>query len=203
MRRFNSFVFSFLLLLPIVIAQSDAISGGLLRAVLGPLPQACSFSFSSSDCIACLGTAKILPFTFFFGLSYFAMVFLVFRMLGTYPRDQRGEGVDIKAATPSFYYAAILIALALALVSLQFREINLIFISLGQLHRVLILVFSIVVVVTFLYAIHDMHPMLGLAVLLFSIGIVWTLYNTLTQSGDLSLLQPAIQIENNPCFITE
>ena len=195
----KNFVLAFLVLLPVVFAQAETISRGLLRALMGPLPQACSFSLNSSDCIACLGTVKILPFIFFFGLAYFAMVFVVVRIIGGVPK----EGLNIKKLTPSFYYAIILISLALALLTLHFRDFSMLFISIGQLHRVLIVAFSIVVVVTFLYTIQPLHPMLGLAVILFSIGIVWTLYNTLTQSGDFSLLKPTFEIANSPCFLTD
>ncbi len=204
-RVLNSFTLTFLILLPVVIAQTDLISGGLLRAIIGPLPQACTFSISSSDCIACLGTAKILPFAFFFGLIYFAMVFIIFRMFGGLPTTREGQQqpLDVKHVAPSFYFAAILVSLILALLMLHFREVSMLFLSIGQLHRILILVFSIVVVVTFLYAIHPLHPMLGLAVLLFSIGIVWTFYNELTQTGELSLLKPTLLLADNPCFLVE
>ena len=204
-RALKSFVLTFLILLPVVIAQSDVISRGLLRAIIGPLPQACTFSMSSSDCIACLGTAKILPFALFFGLIYFAMVFIVFRMFGGLPTTARGEtrSLDVKEVAPSFYFAAILVSLVLALLMLHFKDVSMLFLSIGQLHKILILIFSIVIVVTFLYTIHPLHPMLGLAVLLFSIGIVWTLYNTLTQSGDLSLLKPTLDIANSPCCLGE
>jgi len=198
----SSFIIVFLLLLPVVLAQTELISRGLLRSVLGPLPQACSVTLNSSDCIACLGTAKMLPFAFFFGLVYFAMVFLVFRILGGLPRGREGpQTLDIKAVTPSFHFAAILISLVLALMLLHFREVSMLFLSIGQLQQILILAFSIVIVISFLYAIHPLSPMLGLFVLVFSIGIVWTFYNTLASGGLFNL--PTPEITSNPCFITE
>ena len=200
-RVFNSFILSLLIMLPIVFAQSELISRGLLRAIIGPLPQACSFTLSSSDCIACLGSVKLLPFVFFFGLSYFMMVYIVFRILGSLPPVGRETKLDIKSATPSFYYAAILISLVLALLTLQFKEVGTFFIGISQLQNILILVFSIVVVITFLYAIHPLSPMLGLFVLVFSIGIVWTFYNTLTQQGVFNI--PSPDLISNACFILE
>ena len=204
-RILSTLTLSFLLLLPIVIAQSDLVSRGLVRGVLGPLPQACTFSLSSSDCIACLGQVKILPFTFFFGLTYFAMVFIVFRIFGGRPGEAIGrpEVFDLKRVTPSFYYAAILISIALGLAALHTRDVNLLFVSISQLQSILILVFSIVIVVTFLYAIHPLSPLLGMFVLLFSIGIVWTFYTNLTQPGGLLSVLPVIDIMQSPCFLLE
>ncbi|MBI4010006.1 MAG: hypothetical protein HY361_02320 [Candidatus Aenigmarchaeota archaeon] len=197
----NSFVLSLLLLLPLAIAQSEIISRGLLRSVLGPLPEACTFSISSSDCIACLGTVKFLPFAFFFGLIYFAMVFLVFRILGQVPNVE-GRPADIKTVTPSLYYAAILISLALALLTLHFRETSMFFISISQFHRILIISLSIVIVITFLHTLHGLSPMYQLVTLLFSIGIVWTFYNLLTQPGGLLTFEPSIPIAESPCFLS-
>lgn len=199
---FKSFILSLLIIIPIVFAQSDLISRGLLRAIIGPLPQVCSFALSSSDCIACLGSVKLLPFAFFFGLTYFMMVYIVFRILGGLPKGEGGGApLDIKRTTPSFYYAAILISLVLALITLQFREVSTFFLGISQLQNILILVFSIVVVISFLYAIHPLSPMLGLFVLVFSIGIVWTFYNTLTQQGVFNL--PSADLISNACFILE
>lgn len=200
-----SFALIFLISLPLVIAQSsEVVTKGLLRAILGPLPQACSFSLSSSDCIACMGTAKILPFVFFFGLIYFAMVFVVFKILGGFPQGREGQQpLNIKTATPSFYYAAILISIVLALLTLHIREVSVVFISFNQLQQILLIAFSIVIVLTFLYAIRSLSPMLGVFILLFSLGIIWTFYTTLTGPGGLLSIQPEFQITNNPCFIIE
>jgi len=202
---FSSFVLIFLLLLPLVIAQSSEVfTKSLLRAILGPLPQACSISLSSSDCIACMGTAKILPFVFFFGLIYFAMAFIIFRMIGGFPTlEGRQTPFDIKGLSPSYYYAAILIALVVALMSLHVREISGIFISFQQLQQILLITFSIVIVITFLFAIRSLSPLLGVAILLISVGIVWTYYTTLTEPGGLLSMQPEFPIRENLCFLIE
>jgi len=202
---FSSFAVIFLLLLPLVIAQgSEIFTKGLLRAILGPLPQACGFSLNSADCIACMGTAKILPFAFFFGLAYFGISFIIFRIMGGFPTIQgQQQFFDIKRISPSYFFATVLMALVIALVALHTREINIIFISFNQLQQLLLVSFSIVIVITFLYAIRSLSPMLGVAILLFSVGIIWTFYTTLTQPGGLLSLEPVFQIADNPCFFTE
>lgn len=196
---YSAFIMSLLVLLPSVLAQSEVFSKGLLRSILGPLPQACSFSLGSADCIACLSTAKLLPFTFFFGLIYFVMVFLVFRILGGIPSKELG--LDIKKVTPSFYYASILVSIAFALIMLHVREVSSLFINIGQLQNILFLGFSIIVVVTFLHTLQGFSNMLNLFILLFSIGIVWTLYNTLVVGGVVAL--PIPDIVQSPCFLAE
>ncbi len=107
--NFQRTILIFLLLLPTVFAQADKeATTGVLRGLLGDLPNACS-DVTSSVCIYCLGYVKLLPLAFFFGLFYLILVIGVKSFTKGHP----------PANVPSIQVGVILISIALSFFIVQ------------------------------------------------------------------------------------
>lgn len=165
----------FAFIMPIALAQLDALSDAFLRIFIGKLPNVCTQNIATSDCIYCIGFTKVLPFLFFFAMTY---LLLAFAILGSIriPTERGAQPPASLRQAPTYHKMALLISILIAILVLNLPPLDTgipEFLSrIRNFQNFLFYIFGFIASVTIVWFISELNPYVKLAVILGILGLI-------------------------------
>ena len=192
----------FAFVIPVALAQLDVLSDALLRIFIGKLPDVCALNTFSSDCIYCIGFIRVLPFLFFFAMTYLLLAFAILGSIKV-PTERGAQQPAHFAQAPTYHRIALLISVLVAILVLNLPPLDAgipEFLSrISNFQNFLFYIFGFIASVTIVWFISELNPYIKLAVIL---GILTLIAGP---GGFFSLVQATFSGPVNPsehiCFL--